>query len=204
MPRHRTNSFIAVVFVGFLTASCGGSTEAVFAGSRRDPAPQVDSVELPSVAADGASTPFRFVADEGDILLMYFGYTSCPDVCPTTLADVAAARAAMGDDGERVELAMATIDPERDTAEVLSTYVNGFVPGAVALRTDDDAQLQAAADLFGVFYEVSTTSDGTIEVLHTGTLFGVDASGTLLASWPFGTTPADLTNDLELLLKDAQ
>ncbi len=186
-----------------LLTGCGGSSEAVFAGSRRDPAPAVDEVGLPAVDPAGASEPFSFIADDGDLLLVYFGYTSCPDVCPTTLADVAAARTKLGDDGERIELAMATIDPERDTPDVLSAYVGGFVPGSVALRTENDADLQAAADQFGVFYEVSTDDDGVIEVLHTGTLFGVDDSGTLVASWPFGTTTSDLTSDLEILLKEA-
>lgn len=199
----KRSTLVAIVLAAIAVVSgCGGSEAAPFAGSRRDPAPTVGSVPLPAVAPGVEDTPFPFVADPGHILLLYFGYTSCPDVCPTTLADISAARVRLGEDGDRVQLAMATIDPERDTPEVLSAYVGGFVPGGVALRTEDDAQLQEAADLFGVFYEVAEDETGTIEVLHTGTLFGVDDQGTLVASWPFGTPSSDLTSDLAILLAE--
>ncbi len=202
--RSRRSTTVAILLsAAALLAGCGGSAEADFAGSRREPAPAVDSVSLPAVSPDGAATPFEFRADDGNVLLVYFGYTSCPDVCPTTMSDISASQAQLGDDGDRVQLAMATIDPERDTPEVLSAYVNGFVDGGVALRTEDEVQLQEAADLFGVFYEVGTSDEGVVEVLHTGTLFGVDDSGTLVASWAFGTPQSDLLNDLEILLKDA-
>ncbi len=201
--RPRPATTLATVFAaGTFLVGCGGSAEAEFAGSRRDPAPAVDSVALPAVSPDGSSTPFEFRADDGNVLLVYFGYTSCPDVCPTTMSDISASQAQLGADGDRVQLAMATIDPERDIPEVLSAYVNGFVDGGVALRTEDDEQLQEAADLFGVFYEVGTSDEGVVEVLHAGTLFGVDDSGTLVASWAFGTPQSDLLNDLEILLKD--
>jgi protein SCO1/2 len=150
-----------------------------------------------------SGAPFEFRAAEGDVLLVYFGYTSCPDVCPTTMADIARARKALGERGDRVELAMVTIDPDRDTDEVIQGYVEGFVGDGVGLRTGDPAQLQAAADLFGVFFEVTTADDGDVEVLHTGSLFGVDDEGRLVASWPFGTPASDLTSDLELLLGEA-
>ncbi len=195
--------FVLVFVAALVFAGCGGSSDAGLLGSQREPAPKVDTASLPSVSPGAADEPFSFIADEGELLLVYFGYTSCPDVCPTTLADVAAARAIVGDDGERVKLAMATIDPTRDTDEVMNAYVGGFVPGSVALRTEDNDQLQAAADLFGVFYEVKPGEDGTVEVLHSGTLFGVDDSGTLVVSWPFGTSTADLAHDFDLLLKDA-
>ncbi len=192
-----------VILTTIAFSACGDSSEPALLGSTREPAPRVDAVDLPSVAPDRPAEPFDFVADDGEVLLVYFGYTSCPDVCPTTLADVAAARAMIGDDAGRVKLAMATVDPTRDTAEVLSSYVGSFVPGATALRTEDAASLQAAADQFGVFYDVTTADDGTVDVLHSGTLFGVDDTGTLVVSWPFGTTTADLAHDLEILVKDA-
>ncbi len=161
----------------------------------------MDSIDLPDVNHGDAAFSFR--ADPGNVLLVYFGYTACPDVCPTTMADIVAARSQLGDEADRVQVAMTTIDPERDTADVIGAYVTGFVPGAAALRTDDPARLQAAADLFGVFYDVSTAEDGSVEVLHSGSLFGVDDRGTLVASWPFGTPASDLANDLRLLLNGA-
>ncbi len=80
----------------------------------------------------------------------------------------------LGDEADRIDLAMATVDPERDTGEVLTPYVQSFVPDARALRTTDDADLQAAADLFGVTYDVTTTDEGEVEVSHSGFLYAVD------------------------------
>ncbi len=149
-------------------------------------------------SAGGEELPFR--AEDGHVLLAYFGYTHCPDVCPTTLADVRSALADLGDDADRVDLAMATIDPDRDTGDVLTPYVRSFVPDAHALRTTDDDQLQVAADLFGVTYDVSTDDAGEVEVTHSGFLYAVDDQGRLLVSWPFGTPSEDVAHDLELLL----
>jgi len=181
----------------FLTAACGSEAAAPFSGTRRSPAPAL-SATLPTVAGE----QFEFVADDGGVLLVYFGYTSCPDVCPTTLADVSFARAELGDDGERVDLAMVTVDPDRDDGEVLTNYVNSFVAGSTAIRTENDDDLQAAAAEFGVFYEITTLEDGTIDVLHSGSLFAVDDQGELTASWPFGTPSSDILNDLDILLSE--
>ena len=99
---------------------------------------------------------------------------------------------------------MITIDPNRDSAETLNDYVNSFVPGSTAVRTDNDDELQAAASEFGVFYQVDELEDGTIDVAHSGTLFAVDDQGKLTASWPFGTPAADLLNDLDILLSETE
>lgn len=147
---------------------------------------------------------FAFVADEDNVLLVYFGFTFCPDVCPTTLADISFARNELGDRSELVDLAMVTIDPDRDTEEVLTNYLNSFVPGAAALRTDDDAILRSAADEFGVFYQVEALESGDVDVAHSGTLFAIDDQGRLTASWPFGTPSLDMVNDLEILLSETE
>ena len=97
---------------------------------------------------------------------------------------------------------MVTIDPERDTP-VLAEYVQSFVDGAHAIATDDQAALQAAAAPFGVSYEVRTAPNGEIEVGHTSYLFAVDDTGTLVLSWPFGTSADDLAGDIRQLLAAA-
>ena len=93
----------------------------------------------------------------------------------------------LGDDAERVDVAMVTVDPARDT-DVLTGYVQSFVADAHAVATDDDADLRRVAESFGVAYEVITAPDGTVEVGHTDYLFGVDDAGRLVISWPFGTS----------------
>lgn len=193
----RSARFVAlVVLAGWLLGACGDDL-GPFAGARRSPAPVVDAT-MPTV--DGERFDFRAADDR--VLLVYFGFTFCPDVCPTTMADVALVKNELGDEGDRIDLAMITVDPGRDDGEVLANYVESFVPGAVALRTDDDDQLQAVASEFGVFYEVNTLDDGSIEVLHTGSIFAVDDEGRLVASWPFGTPTSDFTNDMRILLEE--
>ncbi len=197
-PITTATAFLLGLLLLTLTA-CGEEAAAPFSGTRRTPAPTLAST-LPTAAGD----EFAFIADEGNVLVVYFGYTSCPDVCPTTMADVSFARNELGDRGELIDLAMITIDPNRDSAEILNNYVNSFVPGSTAVRTDNDDELQAAASEFGVFYQVDELEDGTIDVAHSGTLFAVDDQGKLTASWPFGTPAADLLNDLDILLSETE
>ena len=188
---------VGLLFVLASAMSSCSEDPPVFAGARRSPAPALEST-LPTV--DGET--FRFLADDDEVLLVYFGFTFCPDVCPTTMADVGLVMNELGEEADRVDLAMITVDPARDDAVALSDYVDSFVPGAIALRTDDDGELRAAAAEFGVFYEVTTLDDGSIDVVHTGSLFAVDDQGQLAASWPFGTPAEDLENDLRILLDE--
>jgi protein SCO1/2 len=193
-----TRPVVAVtgVVVALMLASCAPAPHEL-SGFIRTPAPEVSTVSLPDVSSGGDE--FRFSAPSGGILLVYFGYTSCPDVCPTTLADVRKALGELGSDADRVSLAMATVDPVRDTDQVLTSYVQTFVPGSHALRTEDDDALRAAASVFGADYDVSSVG-GDVEVVHTGSLYAVDDTGVLRVTWPFGTRWEDLAADLELLL----
>lgn len=189
------------VLLATLLVALVACSEPQLTGFVREPTPSVAGATLPDVTAGGEDFVFR--AGEGRLLLVYFGYTSCPDVCPTTLADTRTALGRIGGDADNVDFAMATVDPGRDTDEVIASYVQSFIPGAHALRTADDAELRAAADAFGVSYSVTEAADGDPEVTHTGSLYAVDADGDLLVTWPFGTTIDDLANDLEILLGSA-
>ena len=153
---------------------------------------------LPDVGSRGEALPF--VGPDDGILIVYFGYTFCPDVCPTTLSDLRTALGDLGDEAERVEVAMATVDPGRDSDEVITDYLHAFVPEGHPLRTEDDAQLREAADAFGVDYSVIEGANGTTEVLHTAYLFAVDETGEIRAIWPFGAEPETITSDIETML----
>lgn len=181
-----------------LLVACGGPAE--LAGFVREPLPTVGDQTLPEASAAGA--PFEFVADEDGLLLVYFGYTYCPDVCPTTMSDMRSAVADLGDDAARVDVAMATVDPGRDDAEVITNYVHAFFDDGHALRTDDDATLSGVADQFGAVYSVTELEDGTIEVIHTGHTYVVDDQGQIRVTWPFGTTSEDMTADMSILLEE--
>jgi protein SCO1/2 len=155
---------------------------------------------LPDVGNGGE--PMSFVGSDGGVLIVYFGYTFCPDVCPTTLSDLRAALEGLGDDAERVEVAMATVDPVRDTDEVITGYLRSFIQDGHPLRTTNDTELQAAAKVFGVEYSVIEGVDGSVEVAHSALLFAVDESGVIRAVWPFGVESEAISRDIESLLSE--
>lgn len=170
-------------------------------GIVRTPAPEVDATTVPSLTNPGEEAVFR--AEPGGLLAIYFGYTNCPDVCPTTMADWAVALRRMPPDvADSVGTLMVTVDPERDN-ELLPGYVTSFVADAEAAGTTDADVLAAAAEPFGVSYDVVTTDDGAIEVSHSGFLYLVDDEGRLLVTWPFGLSSRDMAADVVQLF-DAQ
>lgn len=183
--------------VGAATGTDAGSE---LAGFRRDPAPQVGDLSLPDVADGGAEFALR--AEPGGLLLVYFGYTNCPDFCPTTLSDLKLATNRLDPAAAAlVDVAMVTVDPDRDLP-VLADYVGSFFHGAHALGTDDADLLARVSAPFGAAYDVTETADG-IEVGHTTSLYAVDDSGYLVLTWPFGVTIDDLRSDLTALLAEA-
>lgn len=199
--RERAQSFtfaVVLMAVALVIASCGGGEETL-AGMVRQPAPNVSSVILPDVANGGAD--FAAQSQPGQILVLYFGYTSCPDICPTTLADLRRALGSMGDKADQVSFAMVTVDPIRDTPEQLVAYVSSFFDDAHALRTDDWPTLEAAAKSFGASYELKQTAEGDIEVAHSAFLYAIDSTGQIQVQWPFGMTSEDIASDLQRLLK---
>ena len=161
----------------------------------------VDVAPIPDASRGGE--PFRFVAAQDGLLVVFFGYTNCPDVCPTTLAELRRGLDKLdADDAERIDAAMVSIDPDRDR-DVVADYIDSFVPGAHAVATDDDTLLQEVALAFGVSYQVTTRPNGDVDVSHSDTgLFAVDDTGTLLLTWPYGTSSDDIAGDLEQLLAD--
>ena len=200
-PMSRTRAIVAALGAAVsLLAACGGGGSHEFVGYTRDSEPVVDVAALPDLSNGGQ--PFEMRAQPGHLLVVYFGYTNCPDFCPTTMTNVARAQQDLGDDGSRIDVAMVTVDPERDTA-VLADYVRSFVPDAHALATDDAALLATVAEPFGVSYQVSTKPDGSIDVAHTTFLYAVDEHGSLVITWPSGTSADDLAADLRQLLRDA-
>ena len=172
--------------------------ERELAGIVREPAPVVDDTPVPSLTNPGSDIVFR--AEPGGFQAVYFGYTNCPDVCPTTMADWAVTLRRLPEDlVERISTVMITVDPDRDN-DLLPGYVQSFVPNAQAGGTTDAALLAAAAAPFGVSYDVTTDDDGEIVVSHSGFLYLVDDQGRLAVTWPFGTSSSEMAADVEQLV----
>ena len=184
-----------------LAVACGGE-EATLAGYEIEPDPAVGTYSLPAVNQAGGDFDFR--ADDDEILMVYFAFTNCPDFCPTTLADTRIALNELGARADEVEVAVVTIDPDRDTPEILTNYVETFIADATALRTEDQTLLRETAFAFGADYRIVTDDAGEIEVGHTTNLFAVDDTGSLVLTWPFGVTTDDIVNDLTILLDRTQ
>ncbi len=199
MSRSKLRPILGIVVASLLLAACGSEPQP-FTGYSRVPAPNLATVSLPMVDETGEETPYNFQAEPDHILLVYFGYTSCPDACPTTLADARRAREEIGgDDAERIDMAMVTIDVDVDTPQILNDYLHSFFPDGAALRTTNDDDLRAVAYDFGADYGKSD-QDGAEEVYHSTALYAVDDQGELVMTWPFGTTAEALQSDMERLL----
>jgi protein SCO1/2 len=208
-PVRLVATVVALVAMVALLAGCGDGDDATgddgalaLAGVVRTPALDVSAVELPN-ASEPEPVPTLMKADDGEVLLVYFGYTSCPDICPTTLSDISVALGDLSPDlAERVTVGMVTVDPERDSAEVLSGYLGHFFERSMALRTEDPEALAAAASAFGVRFEVAEHEPGAdaYEVSHSAVTYVVDDTGTVLVEWPFGFESADMAADLTAIL----
>jgi len=144
----------------------------------------------------------RTLADfRGRVTVLFFGYTHCPDICPTTLVELAGVMKALGKDAERVQVLMVTLDPERDTPEVLSKYVPAFDPRFLGVY-GDAAATQRAAKEFRIFYEKragSTPSAYTVD--HSGQGYVIDSQGQLRLMVRHDRIAQDLAEDLRALLR---
>lgn len=120
----------------------------------------------------------------GELMLVYFGYTTCPDVCPTDLMQIGLALDKLGDAGADVQALFISVDPERDTTDVLAKYVANFHPRILGL-TGTPAQVHAAADAYKAYYARYTPPDGAVYLIdHTGFIY-------LMGRWRiFGLLPA--------------
>jgi len=143
----------------------------------------------------------RTLADfKGKVTVVFFGYTQCPDVCPTTMTELAQVKKSLGADGERVQGVFVTVDPERDKPELLKAYMANFDPGFVALRGTPE-QTQAAAKEFKVFFaKVPGKTEGSYTMDHTAGSYVFDASGRLRLFVRYGSGAEALTADLKSLL----
>ncbi|MFQ5398290.1 MAG: SCO family protein [Anaerolineae bacterium] len=136
----------------------------------------------------------------GKVVLIYFGYTFCPDACPATMVELKKAKEALGRDGDKIQVLLVTLDPARDTPEVLADYVSHFDPSFIGMTGSED-EIAAAAIPFGIFYEKREGTAATGYLLdHTAAVAVLDQESYLRLIYPFGTRGDDIAADLAYLI----
>ncbi len=136
---------------------------------------------------------------KGKVVFVFFGFTQCPDVCPTTMAELAEVRKRLGPVGDRVQGVFVTVDPERDTAAVLKAYLGAMDPSFNGLR-GELPEIEAASREFKVFYQKVPTQNNNYTMDHTAGAFVFDPDGQVRLFVRYGTKVDDLTADIRQLL----
>ena len=196
--RHLLQAIASAAAAPLLLAACG------------ERKPQFNAVDL--TGADYAKDfqlpdqngQVRTLKDfRGKLVVMFFGYTQCPDVCPTTLADLAEAKKLMGPDGAKVQGLFVTVDPARDTPEVLKGYMANFDPSFLALRGTPE-QLAAVAKEYKVYYKkVDGKTPTSYTMDHSAANYVYDTQGRLRLYSRYDAGPQALASDLQQLLNEA-
>ena len=138
---------------------------------------------------------------DGKLVMLYFGYTFCPDVCPATLSELRGALDILGGQADDVQTIMISVDPERDTPEMLAEYVTHFHTSFIGVTGSPD-EIAEVATLYGIFYESHEGTEATGYLVdHTATVMVIDQNSHLKLVFPFGTPAEDIAEDLVHLLK---
>ena len=138
---------------------------------------------------------------KGKVVVMFFGYTQCPDVCPTSMAELAEVKKLLGKDGERLQGLFVTVDPARDTQEVLKGYMGNFDPTFLALYTTPDKLVQLAKDYKVYYKKVDGSTPTSYTMDHSAGSYVYDTKGLLRLFTRYGTGPKVLADDIAQLLK---
>jgi protein SCO1/2 len=199
-PRRRYGARVLSVGAALL---CAG----LIAGCRNE-APSFKSTDITgadygkqlTLTDSATGKPASLEDFRGKLLLVFFGFTHCPDICPTTLLKAAEVRKALGSKAEKLQVLFVTVDPERDTPEVLSKYVPSFDPSFIGLRGNGDETTKAARE-FKVFFQKVPNRDGTgYNVDHTAASYVLDTQGRLRLFVRHTQPVEEIVADLQQLL----
>lgn len=146
--------------------------------------------------------PVSLIDFRDKVVMLYYGYTFCPDVCPATMVELKTAVQSLGSKADDVQVLMISLDPERDTPEALEKYVTHFDPSFIGLTGTEDEIVAASAPL-GIFYEREEGSAATGYLInHTATVMVLDKRGHLRLLYPFDTPGEDMAADLQSLVRE--
>lgn len=192
---------------GWVRAVC---IAAVFAVAGCQPATQPAVFHATDITGAGFARDFtltdhngrvRSLADfRGKAVAIFFGYTHCPDVCPTTLADFAAALEQLGPQAERVQVLFVTVDPARDTPELLRQFVPAFNPGFLGMYADTPTLERLAKEYKVVYQKTAVKGADDYLIDHSAGTYVYDPAGNLRLLVPYGSSPDAIAQDLKTLL----
>ncbi|MBY0340838.1 MAG: SCO family protein [Rhodocyclaceae bacterium] len=186
-----------LVLCAALLAACNGGGEAPPRFNATDVSGADWGRELSLTDHNGQP---RTLADfKGKVVILFFGFTQCPDICPTTLGASAAALQLLGSDADKVQVLFVTLDPARDTPEVLAKYTPAFHPSFLGLYGNAEATAAAAKE-FKVFFQKAPGNDGNYTIDHTAASYAIDPQGRLRLYMKHGETPDQMAADIKLLL----
>lgn len=190
---------VAAVFIFVLAAFTAGCN------SSRGPAFQLTDITGADFGRDIRLTDHsgkpRALADfKGKVVVAFFGYTHCPDVCPVTLSELASVAKDLAKDAERMQVLFITVDPERDTPDVLSKYVPAFNPTFLGLYGDPEATARTAKE-FKVFVNKQPVAAGSYSVDHSAGTYIYDPAGRLRLFASYGQGAPKMLHDIRLLLQ---
>jgi protein SCO1 len=185
--------FWSITICSLALAACDSSAQ--FKSTDITGAPYGKSLEL----TDHTGKPRRLEDFRGKAVVLFFGFTHCPDICPTTLADISHAIKQLGRDAERVQVLMVSVDPERDTPESLGKYVTAFDPRFLGLR-GDLAATKKVANEFKIYFQ-KRKSGATYTVDHSAQSYVIDPQGRLRLLVRHDRIAQDLAADLRTILR---
>lgn len=193
----RPLSFTLLILLGVTLSACSMKDDYQFKGGELSPAAAAAPLDL----TDQFGHPFTLERVQGEVTLVYFGYTTCPDLCPTTLSDFIAVKEMLGDDAGAVNFVLVSVDPERDTQERLAEYLGFFDSEFIGLRGTGE-ETEAAKAGYGVVatrVEYPDSATGYL-VDHTSLIYVIDTEGKLRLTYPYGFDPESIAEDIRHLV----
>jgi len=195
---NRSRRRAAAALLALAAAGCtpAGPGAASFKGIDITGAEYARTLALP----DQDGKPRNLAEFKGKVVVVFFGYTQCPDVCPSTMAELSQVKKALGAQGDKVQGIFVSIDPARDTPEILKSYVTSFDPSFVALRGTPEQTAATAKEFKVIYAKVPGTTEGSYTMDHTAGSYVFDTQGRLRLFVRYGSGAENLTADIKTLL----
>lgn len=196
MNAARTRAYLlSFLLAAFAAVGCGGQQ------------PTVLNIGGDFTLTNQDGMPFKLSSLRGNVVLIFFGYTSCPDVCPTTMSKLASVYRELGADAARVKTVYISVDTERDTPPVLKEYLTNFKSVAAIGLTGTVPEISKVAAMYGARYEITPmpgtdAAHSTYSVAHTTSIYALDAAGRTRLIFPYEASVADMSKGIRGLLQE--